>query len=304
MMNGTGFLKTSLYAVSLLLFTGCAHAPPAQLVSAREAYKRAEGGPATRLAPAELYKAGQALKQAEYSFGSSADAPQTVDLAYVAERKVQYAEAVAATQAGEQARAHADQEYQNRQGQLMRQTQGELAKTRAQLALEGAQLSTERQARQEAERRASEAEQRAQDALSKLAAVKKEDRGLVITLSGSVLFTTDQATLLPEARTRLDQVAQALLETKGRNVIVEGYTDSRGSENHNLDLSQRRADTVREYLVSRGYPSDKIQARGLGKSAPIADNTTAEGRANNRRVEIVIQPQVASGSGASTATGG
>ncbi len=128
-----------------------------------------------------------------------------------------------------------------------------------------------------------------QDALAKLAAVKEEARGLS-SLSGSVLFASDQAVLLPEAQTRLDQVAQALLANKERTIIVEGYTDSRGSDDHNLDLSRRRAEAVRSYLTSRGYEPDRISARGMGKDSPVASNSTAEGRANNRRVEIVIQP--------------
>ena len=126
----------------------------------------------------------------------------------------------------------------------------------------------------------------ANDALAKLAA-KEEERGLVITLSGSVLFRSNDATLLPAAQTRLDQVAAALV-AKGRDVTVEGYTDSRGSQATNLNLSQRRAESVRGYLVSRGFPTERIVARGMGPDRPIAENTNAEGRANNRRVEIVI----------------
>ena len=116
---------------------------------------------------------------------------------------------------------------------------------------------------------------------------------MVITLSGSVLFASNRATLLPEARTRLDQVAEVLLTTRERHLTVEGHTDSQGSVNFNLDLSQRRADAVRSYLVERGYQGDLIQAHGLGKGNPIADNASAEGRANNRRVEIIIahEPQ-------------
>lgn len=134
-----------------------------------------------------------------------------------------------------------------------------------------------------------------QESLARLAAVKEEQRGLVITLSGSVLFPSDQATLLPEAQTRLGQVSAALLATKERNIVVEGHTDSRGSENHNIDLSQRRADAVRSYLVSQGYESDRIQAHGMGKSRPVANNGNAEGRANNRRVEIVVEPMKTGG---------
>jgi outer membrane protein OmpA-like peptidoglycan-associated protein len=104
-----------------------------------------------------------------------------------------------------------------------------------------------------------------------------------------VLFASNRAVLLPEARTRLDQVAAVLLTTHERHLIVEGHTDSQGSVNFNMDLSQRRADAVRSYLVERGYQGDLIQAHGMGKGSPIADNASPEGRANNRRVEIVIE---------------
>jgi outer membrane protein OmpA-like peptidoglycan-associated protein len=276
---------------------GCAHAVPPELASARQAYHRASAGPAAQLAPVELHKAEVMLSTAERAFSDTPDAPSTRDLAYVAERQAEIAEAVGDTQRNSQARARSDRDYQSKQAQLVQQTRGELVRTRQQLASAErdqqqsmVQLGAERQARADAEKKASEAEQNARDALAKLAAVRQEERGMVITLSGSVLFASDQSTLLPEAQTRLNQVTEALMTTKERNVIVEGYTDSRGSEGHNLDLSQRRAEAVRAYLVSRGYPTANIQARGLGKANPVADNASAEGRANNRRVEIIVQP--------------
>jgi outer membrane protein OmpA-like peptidoglycan-associated protein len=125
--------------------------------------------------------------------------------------------------------------------------------------------------------------------LASLASLKEEERGLVVTLSGSVLFRSAESTLLPQAQVKLDQVAKALLAIRTRNLIVEGHTDSRGSEAYNQGLSQRRADAVRDYLVQKGYPADHIQSRGRGEGSPIANNSSAEGRANNRRVEIVIE---------------
>jgi outer membrane protein OmpA-like peptidoglycan-associated protein len=145
-------------------------------------------------------------------------------------------------------------------------------------------LAAEQEARAAADQRAAVA----QAALAKLAAVKEEPRGMVITLSGSVLFATNQTSLLPEAQTRLDQVAEVLLTNRERNLTIEGHTDSQGSDSSNLTLSQGRADAVRSYLVKRGYQADLIQAHGLGEGHPIADNANAEGRANNRRVEIII----------------
>jgi outer membrane protein OmpA-like peptidoglycan-associated protein len=118
--------------------------------------------------------------------------------------------------------------------------------------------------------------------------VKEEARGLVITLSGSVLFASNKSALLPAAQNRLNQVAEALMATKERKLTVEGHTDSQGSSSYNQVLSQQRADAVRSYLISRGYSGDLIQAHGIGKDRPVADNANAEGRANNRRVEIII----------------
>lgn len=137
-----------------------------------------------------------------------------------------------------------------------------------------------------------DSEKRTADALAQLASIaslKEEERGLVLTLSGSILFKSAESALLPQAQTKLDQVADALLAMRTRNLIVEGHTDSQGSDTYNQGLSQRRAEAVRDYLVRKGYPSNQIQSRGRGEGSPIANNSSAEGRANNRRVEIVIE---------------
>jgi outer membrane protein OmpA-like peptidoglycan-associated protein len=162
------------------------------------------------------------------------------------------------------------------------------SKEKSDAELQKQQAETVKQGKQDL----SDSEKRTADALAalaQLAAVKEEKRGLVITLSGGVLFQSAKSNLLSSAQVKLDQVAKALLAVPARNLIVEGHTDSRGSESYNQGLSQRRADTVRDYLVQRGYPADRIQARGMGKGSPIADNASPEGRANNRRVEIVIE---------------
>jgi outer membrane protein OmpA-like peptidoglycan-associated protein len=88
----------------------------------------------------------------------------------------------------------------------------------------------------------------------------------------------------------LDNVAIALKSTPDRNITVEGHTDSVGSRAFNMDLSLRRAQSVRDHLVSRGLPSETVRANGVGPDRPIASNGTADGRANNRRVEIVVSP--------------
>jgi outer membrane protein OmpA-like peptidoglycan-associated protein len=352
------------------LLGGCAAKVPTELANARQAYQRASAGPAAQLVPAELHKAQEALNRAEGSFKYDPKSYQTKDLAYVAERKAIMAEALASVASEKGSAAQANKEYQATQGEIMKRTEEDLARTQTEkseaataaaadkLAVEQqarldaekrateaataageGKLATEQQARLESERRAADAaaaaaadklavEQQArldsdkraadataaataaeklsveqqgrrdaekqladaQAALAKVAVVKEEPRGLVITLSGSVVFASNKATLLPEAQSRLSQVAETLMSTnKNRKLVVEGHTDSQGSAAFNMELSQRRAEAVRSYLISRGYPAELIEARGIGKVRPIADNASSEGRANNRRVEIIVE---------------
>ena len=286
-----------------LVGTACATATPVELSNARTAYRRASEGPAAQHTPSDLHKAKTALDAAEHNFLQEKDSKKTVDLAYIAERTAQIAEARAATAIAAQSGSSAKQELGATQEAMTRTAQGALASTREQLgaaerahAQQANQAGADRAAREEADKKAAASEQKAvaadlktqeaNDALAKLAA-KEEERGMVITLSGSVLFRSNDATLMAGAQTRLDQVAAALV-VKGRDVVVEGHTDSKGSQATNVNLSQRRAESVRSYLVSRGFPVEKILARGMGPDRPIAENSSAEGRANNRRVEIVI----------------
>ncbi len=294
-------IKRTLFAsvLATLALGACGNSPSRELVDARRAYAHAAEGPAATAVPAEVHKARVSLDKAEAAFRS--DASDQRDLAYVAQRKAQLAE-VLANQA-----KHADQK-DTAEARLAKdkdanriQTQAELERTKSNLADAQNNAANSQQRANESDSKAAEANKRAADSdrqmkamqleLAKWAAVKEEPRGVVITLSGSVLFASDKALLLPEARTRLGQVSAALLETKERRLTVEGYTDSQGKDAYNIDLSQRRADAVRTYLVSNGYPPDLITAHGSGKSMPIADNNTAEGRANNRRVEIIIAPK-------------
>lgn len=101
-----------------------------------------------------------------------------------------------------------------------------------------------------------------------------------------VNFKFDSAELTSFAKATLDDVADQLLQNTSARVFLEGHTDSVGTEQYNLDLSQRRIDSVKAYLVSKGFPSQNIRAVGYGESDPIASNETAEGRAQNRRVEL------------------
>lgn len=166
-------------------------------------------------------------------------------------------------------------------------TSAALGRTRTELNAQGVALQGETARRQAAEKRAAQA---AAD-LAKFASVKQETRGMVITLSGSVLFASAKWDLMPAAQARLNDVATALIkEDPNSKMVVEGHTDSQGTAKYNQDLSKHRAQAVRDYLVTRGIASDRISAEGFGETRTIADNASPEGRANNRRVEIVVQP--------------
>jgi outer membrane protein OmpA-like peptidoglycan-associated protein len=285
---------TSLSLLALLGVVACgATLPPQELVDARKAYERASKGLSVQLAPAQLDTAKQALDKAERSFEEEGVDPPTPDLAYIAERKAMIAEATASKVAAERDAQKADKMFKDAQLDGLDRTKAELnkerqagEKTKAELENEKKALNAEKVARAEAERRAAAA----MASLNEIAKVKEEARGMVITLSGAVLFATGKYELLPIARDKLDEVAKALADQGYKSILVEGHTDSVGKASDNDTLSLKRAESVRTYLVSRGIPSEKIRASGLGSSRSIADNSTPDGRANNRRVEIVVEP--------------
>ena len=121
-------------------------------------------------------------------------------------------------------------------------------------------------------------------------------RTMVITLQGEVLFQTGKWDLKPGAMAKLDEIANAL-KGKEQPITVYGYTDNVGTYDNNMVLSQHRAESVRSYLVSKGLPQDLLTAQGKGPDSPISDNNSIEGRAQNRRVEIVVQPKASRRSG-------
>lgn len=109
-----------------------------------------------------------------------------------------------------------------------------------------------------------------------------------VVLNADTFFDFDKSTIKPEGRQVLDQVAAQANTINLETLIATGHTDSIGTEQYNLGLSQRRANSVKNYLVSKGIPADRIYVEGKGEANPIASNATREGRAQNRRVEIEI----------------
>ncbi|MFH0725766.1 MAG: OmpA family protein [Pseudomonadota bacterium] len=308
-------MKTLQYLIPITfvaLFFGCATLAPNELVDARSAYRYASEGPAGQLAPAELHKAHEALNRAEQSFLTEPDSFKTKDLAYVALRKSEQAGALGTMAADKASKDRANADFQKQQAEIVKQGKQDLVDSEKQTAAARAELdklaaikaakdqSDADFQRLQAERRQQDlldAERRTAEALAELAmlaAVREEERGLVVTLSGSVLFESAKSNLLSSARVKLDQVTHALLAIRARNLLVEGHTDSQGSDSYNQGLSERRADAVRDYLVQGGYPGERIQSRGMGEGNAVANNASPEGRANNRRVEIVIEREMRS----------
>lgn len=142
-----------------------------------------------------------------------------------------------------------------------------------------------------AQRSAASEHERADDLLVELQALqaRQEPRGLVLTL-GDILFSVDGTTLAPGAAPHLERLASFLRANPDRDVLIEGHTDSSGSDVYNDDLSLRRAEAVRDRLVALGVSSSRMRVVPRGESQPIASNETGAGRQQNRRVEVVVEP--------------
>jgi len=275
---------------SLLVMSAasCATAPvPQDLLDARSANLKAQSGPATQYKPDQVHEAKVALDKAEQSYLDDPGDQKTRDLAYVAQRKAQLAEANASNAQAQAVKGQAETDAKQATTSQLAQARGQLANAGAQLAGREQQLEAEKTARAEADKRAKEAMDRL---AASVGTVKQEPRGMVITLSGSVLFASNKDALLPAAQDRLGLVAEALKTQADHKITVEGHTDSQGSAGSNQSLSDRRAQAVASFLVSRGVPADQIRSEGLGPNRPVADNASPEGRANNRRVEIIVKP--------------
>jgi outer membrane protein OmpA-like peptidoglycan-associated protein len=120
------------------------------------------------------------------------------------------------------------------------------------------------------------------------ATVTRVGEGIVVTFDGGILFDFDRADLRPQARANLQELARNLQRHERTEVLILGHTDSVGSAAYNQGLSERRAQSAANYVVSLGIPAHRISTRGMGEVDPIASNETAEGRQLNRRVEVVI----------------
>jgi len=274
-------------AVALGL-AACATVPldtPA-LDNARSAVHSAEADPnVEKYAALDMHSARDELAQAEAA-AVRRDEPAIAQPAYLAAQTAHLAQLKASAKAND-ARVAAGQAERD-QIQLRARTREvnsadaarDNANQRAQLANAAADQATQQAALATQQAAALQAEM---DALK----AKPTDRGLVLTL-GDVLFETGRADLNPGASRNLDSLVQFLTDHPQRRVEIDGYTDSVGSDSFNLDLSQRRADTVKSVLVNRGIDPSRVTTRGYGKDFNVASNADSGGRQLNRRVEVVI----------------
>jgi outer membrane protein OmpA-like peptidoglycan-associated protein len=266
---------------------------PKTLVDARAEVLRAQDGFAMRLDPTDAHEASVALQRAEQAWRDAPDDPSTDDLAILADRWARIAEAQAGVLQAQLDSQHSADALAALKAQRMQAAQAQLAATKDALGATEMQLRDQRATDAVQAQRLQELETRlkdARDTIAKIATVKDDERGMVISLPGEVLFKTDKFDLKPAALAKLDQIANAL-RSKDQPFVVYGYTDGVGTREHNMDLSDKRAQAVRDYLVSKGLPKDTVTSEGKGPDDPVADNGSVEGRAQNRRVEIVVQPK-------------
>jgi outer membrane protein OmpA-like peptidoglycan-associated protein len=239
-------------------------------------------------------KAEDAERQAQ---AAQAEAQQANAQAQQANVQAQQAQAAAeqAQAAAQQTQAQLDQTKAAAQ-----QTQAQLDQTKAAAQQTQAQLDQTQAAAQQTQAELDQAKQllaerdaearllRVQNELARIASTRSEQRGLIVTLSGGILFDTGKTSLKPGAKSTLRRIAKQLQTDPSLKIAVEGHTDNVGTVAKNQALSEKRANAVRDYLVSAGIASDHITATGRGEEAPVATNKTAAGRQHNRRVELVI----------------
>jgi outer membrane protein OmpA-like peptidoglycan-associated protein len=229
----------------------------------------------------ERSKAEQAAEQARLEQQRRAQAEAQRQAAEEAQRR---ADAAAARAAQERADADAAKAAAIEQQKLL-QAKAEQAHLNEEAA-ERARLAAEQQ-RQQAEAEKVQLRERLRQQLNAILETQETARGLIVNIS-DVLFDFNKYTLQPGAREKMAKVSGILLAYPGLKIQLEGHTDSIGSDEYNLKLSQQRADAVREYLIGQGVPGSTVTGSGFGKAAPVASNDTAAGRQRNRRVDMVV----------------
>ena len=295
---------------------------PLELYEARNAVRIARWTGADRYAADTLQKAEVGLRNAEEELHgkigkktvaqNSRDAAQNAeDARLITIRKMEEEEAANAkaaadrreSEANEQAAAAERAKNEANRAKAAAQAETERARTDAEaaraaaLAQEAAaraQLDQARMTAAQAEEEKRQLREQIRQQLNLILETRETARGLIVNMS-DVLFDTGKYSLKPGAREKLAKIGGIILAHPGLKLAVEGHTDSVGSDEYNQQLSEQRANSVRGYLVSQGVTPDAVTAVGFGKSRPVTDNTTAVGRQQNRRVELVVSGEAIGG---------
>ena len=299
-MNTT---RTLIATAAVMALAACQTTPQPNpdLVAARSSLDTARNNPyVARSGAVELQNAQLAMTRADTAWAADGDVEQTRHLAYLARQRAEIATAVGM-------QAQSDERVQ--------QFTAEREKVRLQARTQEADLATADARAAQADARTAQADARAAqsdaqmskeqaDAAALLALqqagraeglerdlaalqARKTDRGMVVTL-GDVLFDTGKSSLQAGAQRSVSQLVQVLVQHPERRVLIEGFTDSVGSDEMNLELSQRRAETFQRELMNGGIAADRIEVRAWGEANPVADNGSAAGRQRNRRVDVLF----------------
>ncbi|MFT3859562.1 MAG: OmpA family protein [Aquabacterium sp.] len=260
---------------ALMTLAGCHTTPPrnAQLEEARRVYADASANPeVTQGAQMELDRARKALYQAETAWKEHRDERETAHLAYLATQQAKVALNVGMQHAADNMVTSAGTERER-----------VLAEAKTQEA-QNAKMSA-----QAANANAAQANARADALEQELKSLqgKQTKRGMVVVLQ-DVLFDVGKSDLKPGAKSRLEKLNTVMQNHPERKLMIEGFTDSTGSDESNQTLSEQRAQAVKDALVGMGVAADRIDAKGYGEARPVASNKTAAGRQQNRRVEVVF----------------
>jgi len=273
---------------------------PLELFEAENAVEIAEAAGAGTYASDTLTTAKTALKNAEDLDLHKSNEKQTVtyareavqsseDARIITIRKIKAEDDAAQLKAKNDAQLAAQQSQAEAEKQAAQRAQADAAAAAAELKAQqarDAQKAAEASAQQAAQQ-TQQMREKLKEQLNAVLQTSESARGLIVNMS-DVLFDTGKYTLKPEAREKLAKVSGILLAYPGLKLQVEGYTDNIGGDEYNQKLSEQRAGSVKDYLESQSVKDSNISATGYGKSNPIADNSTSQGRSQNRRVQLVV----------------
>jgi len=284
-MQNNRYFPLTLLAATIM--SGCTSIPNQSLTEAHSSYNNARTNPeVTNLAALELKDAGDSLNKADYAFSEDEDDETVNHLAYVAKQQVDIAQETAKRKTAELAVTNAG--AKRTQVQLdARTAEADTAKLQVEIVEENANWQATQLAVASANSERDQALIAQQEMQLQALNARKTERGMVITLS-DVLFNTNKAQLKSGGTRNVQKLAYFLTQYPEYKVLVEGHTDSVGSDDLNQELSDRRAYAVRTALMGMAISNDRVTTRGYGDAFPVSSNDNAASRQLNRRVEIIL----------------